>query len=83
MHSIKMNDILPFVTRWMDLEGTMLREIRQRKTNTMQFDLYVDLKNKKQNKRTLKYREQNGGRWVRGRVKQMTGIKRYRLPVIQ
>ena len=29
MHSIKMNDILPFVTRWMDLEGTMLNEISQ------------------------------------------------------
>ena len=29
----KKNEILPFVTTWMDLEGIMLSEIRQRKTN--------------------------------------------------
>ena len=28
------NEILPFVTTWMDLEGIMLSEINQRKTNT-------------------------------------------------
>ena len=27
--------ILPFVTIWMDLEGIMISEIRQRKTNTV------------------------------------------------
>ena len=27
--SIKKNEILPFVTTWMDLEGIMLREISQ------------------------------------------------------
>ena len=32
--SIK-NDILPFLTTWMDLEGIMLSEIKQRKTNTV------------------------------------------------
>ena len=31
----KKNKILPFVTKWMDLEGIMLSEIRQRKTNTV------------------------------------------------
>ena len=31
--SHKMNKILPFVTRWVDLEGIMLSEISQRKTN--------------------------------------------------
>ena len=28
------NEILPFVTTWMDLEGVMLSEISHRKTNT-------------------------------------------------
>ena len=33
--AIKMNEILPFVTTWMHLEGIMLSEISQRKTNTI------------------------------------------------
>ena len=33
---MKKNEILPFVTTWMYLEGIMLNEIsRQRKTNTV------------------------------------------------
>ena len=31
----KKNGTLPFVTTWMDLEGIMLSEISQRKTNTI------------------------------------------------
>ena len=31
--AIKKNEILPFATTWMELEGIMLREISQRKTN--------------------------------------------------
>ena len=31
--AIKKNEILPFATSWMELEGIMLREISQRKTN--------------------------------------------------
>ena len=31
----KKNEILPFVTTWMDLEGITLSEINQRKTNTI------------------------------------------------
>ena len=30
--AIKKNEILPFATTWMDLEGIMLSEISQRKT---------------------------------------------------
>ena len=30
---IKKNEILPFTTTWMELEGIMLSEISQRKTN--------------------------------------------------
>ena len=33
--AIKKNEILPFVTTWMDLEGIVLSEINQRKTNTV------------------------------------------------
>ena len=33
--AIKRNEIVPFVKTWMDLEGIMLREISQTKTNTM------------------------------------------------
>ena len=31
--AIKRNEILPFATTWMELEGIMLSEISQRKTN--------------------------------------------------
>ena len=31
----KKNKILPFVTMCIDIEGTMLSEVRQRKTNTL------------------------------------------------
>ena len=35
----KNKEILPFVTTGMSLENIMLREIRQRKTNTVLYDL--------------------------------------------
>ena len=31
--AIKKNETLPFATTWMELEGTMLSEISQRRTN--------------------------------------------------
>ena len=33
--AIKRNEILPFATTWMELEGIMLSEVSQRKTNTV------------------------------------------------
>ena len=33
--AIKKNEILSFATTWMDVEGIMLSEISQRKTNTV------------------------------------------------
>ena len=42
------NEILPFVTTWMDLEGIMLSEISQTKTNTVLSHLYVESKNKRE-----------------------------------
>ena len=44
--SHKKNEILPFVKTWMDLESVMLREITQKKTNTLWFHLYVESKAK-------------------------------------
>ena len=60
------NEILPFATTWMDLEGIMLSEISQRKSNTVLYHLYVEFKeyNKLVNiikKNRLRYREQTSG----------------------
>ena len=33
--AVKKNEILPFATTWMELEGIMLSEISQRKTNIL------------------------------------------------
>lgn len=45
------NEILPFVTTWIDLESFMLSKwVRQRKMNTMWSRLFVESKN--QNKQT-------------------------------
>ena len=38
----KKNEIMPFATIWMDLEGILLREISQRKTNTVWYHGYVE-----------------------------------------
>ena len=42
--AIKRNEILPFATSQMGLEGIMLSEIKQRKTNTVCYQLYVESK---------------------------------------
>ena len=71
--AIKKNEILPFAATWMDLEGIMLSEISQRKTNTVWYHLYVESKkyNKQMNitkqKQIHRYREQtNGYQWEDG-----------------
>ena len=46
--AIKKNEILPFVTVWMDLKDIMLSEISQSKTATICFHLKVE--SKEQNK---------------------------------
>ena len=53
------NKILPFVTTQMVLEGIMLSEISQRKTNTVWSHLYIESKKQrnKQNESRLRYRE--------------------------
>ena len=42
----KKNEILPFVRTWIDLQGIMLDEMDQRKTNTYNFTYMWNLKNK-------------------------------------
>ena len=42
--SHKKNEILPFLMTQVDLEGVMLSEINQRKTNTIRCHLYVQSK---------------------------------------
>ena len=49
--TIEKNEILPFMTIWIDLEVVMLSEISQRKTNTIWFHLYVKCKKQNNNKR--------------------------------
>ena len=42
--AIEKNEILPFAATWMDLEGIMLSEISQTKTNALCYHLYVESK---------------------------------------
>ena len=42
--AIEKNEILPFAATWMDLEGIMLSEISQTKTNVLCYHLYVESK---------------------------------------
>ena len=45
--AIKKNEILPFATTWMDLEGIMLSEISQRKTTIIWLHSYEEFKRQK------------------------------------
>ena len=58
------------MTTWMDLEGIMLSERTQRKTNTICFHLYVESKKQNNNKKkqTHKYRELVAAREAAGGV---------------
>ena len=46
--AIKKNEILPFATTWMELEGIKLSEISQRKTNIIWLHSYEEFKRQKQ-----------------------------------
>ena len=77
--AIKKNDILPFVTAWMDLEDITLSEISwtERSKNCMiSLTRGIFLK-----KRTHRKKEQIGGGGELGKL--IKGIKRYKLLVIR
>ena len=62
--AIKNNEILPFVTTWMDLEGITLTEISQtEKDKYHMISLICRIKKQKQNK-TSKQRKQNRNRLI-------------------
>ena len=48
--AMKKKEILPFVTTWVDLKGSMLSEISHGKTNNLRTHLYVELKTNKRTK---------------------------------
>ena len=52
-----------YAATWMELQGIMLSEISQIKTNTMWFHLYTESKrqNKWINRKSYRHREQTGG----------------------
>ena len=65
---LKDNEILPFIATWINLEGIMLSEISQKKTNTTCSSCHLYVEPKKYNqlvnitkKQTHRYREQVGG----------------------
>ena len=45
--AIKKNEILPFATTWMELEGIILSEISQRNTNIIRLHSDEDFKRQK------------------------------------
>ena len=47
--AIKKNDILPFATMWMELDGIMLSKLSKRKTKIIRLHSYEDLETKQMN----------------------------------
>ena len=69
--TIKKNQIVPFVTTWMDLGSIILKEISQRKTSPYDLTYMWNVKHqrsKTKQRRTYRYKEQIGGLWGGGGV---------------
>ena len=69
--------ILPFVTMWMDLEGTVISERNQRKTNTV-YHIYMESK-----KVELRNSRMVVASSYRVREYEEMLVKDYKLPVIK
>ena len=67
------NEILPFATAWMDLEGIMLSEVSQRKTNTVRSSM------RKLNDKQTKAKETRTKTSSSRYRKQITGCQRQRV----
>ena len=82
-YSAVKNEKLLFAATWMDLEGIMLSEISQRRTHTVQYNLYVGSKkynklvNITKTKQTHTYREQTSSyQWgVGGGAVERLGVR--------
>ena len=64
--AIKKNEILPFVTMWMDLEGITVSKVSQTERQIVWFPYMKNLKNK-----TNEQTQQNGNRLVDKKNKHM------------
>ena len=62
--TILKKEILSFATTWMDLEGIMLGETRQRETNAIWFHLFVELKTNQANKAKTDSQKQRPKGWL-------------------
>ena len=59
--AIKKDEIMPFATTWMDLEGIMLNEISQiEKDKYHMISLTCGIQNKQTNKQTNKHKAESG-----------------------
>ena len=71
--AIKNSELMPFAATWMDLEIIILSEVRQRKTNIIEYHIYVGSKKMIQmnlfpkQKETHRHRKQTYG-YQRGKV---------------
>ena len=65
---------MPFATAWMDLEGIMLNEISQRKTNTILFQLYIESEKKKRKNIKKQTQIQRTNWWLPERDEEMKEI---------
>ena len=64
--AIKKNEVMPFITTWMDLEIITLNEVSQRKTNIIRYCLHVESKKKKKGTNELIYKTETDPRLRKG-----------------
>ena len=78
LYSYKKKEILPLAATWVDLEGTVLSEVRQRKINTIGSHLYMESEKKKKKPKWTNSKL-IGRQWWRGGEKWVKRVKSYKL----